>query len=290
MRGMKRFISVAAIQMEILTLQVNTNLQKAKSLLEDALKGHTLDLVVFPEDCITGPLPYNLEYACDITSKTIVFFQKLARKHRVYIVCGSFIRKKKEGYFNTSLLINREGDIVLEYEKNNLWTPERRYLTAGTSVSAVKTSIGTIGIVICWDLAFPEVFQELALQGVDIVCCPSYWTREDSGSLLKKYPDASAEATMVDALCPARALENECLVIYANGANKAEIFLRTTKITETQIGHTQICAPLYGTVSKLANNKEGVIYYNYDRHLGRDAENRYHLRKDKQKSLVDTNS
>lgn len=289
MRAMKRFINVAAIQMEIRTLQVSTNLQKARHMLEDALKERRLDLVVFPEDCITGPLPYNLEYACDITSGAIVFFQKLARKHRVYIVCGSFIRKKHEGYFNTSLLIDRKGNIILEYEKNNLWIPERQYLTPGTSVPVVKTSIGTIGIVICWDLAFPEVFQELALQGADIVCCPSYWTREDSGFLMRKYPGANAETTMVDTLCPARALENEFLLIYANGAKAAEIFLQTTKITEAQIGHSQICAPLYGTVSKIEHNQEGAIHYTYDRHLGHDAENRYYLRRDRQQSLVDIN-
>lgn len=276
--------------MEIRTLQVNINLQKAKRMLEDALKEHKLDLVVFPEDCITGPIPYNLEHACDITSEAILFFRELAQKHRVYIVCGSFIRKEQEGYFNTSLLMDREGNIVLEYEKNNLWIPERRYLTPGTSVPVVKTSIGTIGVVICWDLAFPEVFQELALQGADIVCCPSYWTREDSGFLMKKYPDVNAEVTMVDTLCPARALENEFLLIYANGANTAEIFLQTTKITQEQIGHTQICAPVYGTVSKLEHNQEGVIYYNYDRHLGLNAENRYYLRRDRQKNLTDTMS
>lgn len=85
---------------------------------------------------------------------------------------------------------------------------------------------------------------------------------------------------MVNALCPARAIENEALVIYANSAKQSDIYLKTSKIAVNQIGHSQICAPLFGTVAKIDNNDEGFICYSYDRCIGKDAEGSYKIRKD----------
>ena len=266
--------------MEILPLDIKANLSKAEQLLKQAAKGQKLDLVVFPEDFITGPIPYNLEYALDENSEAISFLRNLARQYNTYIVPGSFINHKGGKYYNTAVLIDNKGKIILEYDKNNLWLPERTYLTPGTALPVVKTSIGTIGLAVCWDLAYPEVFQALAGQGADIICLPSYWTREDGGPLTRKYPNIQSEVNMVDALCPARAIETNALVIYANGAKKGEVYLKTKKIALNQIGHSQICAPLEGVVKKMPNNDEGFISYTYDKKIGRDAESRYLLRRD----------
>ena len=277
---MKRFISVAAIQMEILPLAVDANLAKAELLIQNAVKAQKLDLVVLPEDCITGPIPYNLEYSLDDTSDAVLFFRNLARKYKLYLVCGSFIKKREGKYFNTALLIDRTGEIILEYEKNNLWIPERRYLAPGTNLPVVKTDIGTIGLTICWDLASPNIFQTLARQEADIICCPSYWTVEDAGLLIKKYPNVPIEANLVDTLCAARAMENEVLLIYANGAKKADLFLKSKKISHRQIGHSQICAAILGSVKKISTNREGFVSYTYDRLIAKHAERNYKLRQD----------
>lgn len=266
--------------MEIIPLDIEANLAKAEKILETAVQAGKLDLAVFPEDCITGPIPHNLDYALDENSEAIIFFKKLAQKHKIYIVCGSFIKMRDNKYYHTSLLIDRKGEVILEYEKNNLWIPERNYLTSGSELPVVKTDIGTMGLTICWDLAFPETFRQLAKQGADIICCPSYWTKEDSGLLGRRQPGVPTEVNMVDTLCPARAIENEMMVIYANGAKKADIFLRTKKIGLNQIGHSQICIPLYGTVEKMDNNEEGFVYYSYDRKIAKDAEDNYKLRED----------
>jgi predicted amidohydrolase len=277
---MKRFISVAALQMEILPLDITANLRKAEQLLKNASTGQKLDLAVFPEDCITGPIPDNLESSLDNDSQALNVMKNLARKYETYIVCGSFIKRKNGKYYNTSLLIDRKGQIILEYAKNNLWILERSYLTSGKSLPVVKTSIGTIGLTICWDLAFPDTFRELAKQGADIICCPSYWTRQDGAILVRKYPEIPSEINMIDALCPARAMENLALVIYSNGAGIGRVHLKNSDLELDMIGHSQICAPVIGTARVMDNNDEGYICYTYDRHMGRDAESRYLLRKD----------
>ncbi|HLL61194.1 MAG TPA: carbon-nitrogen hydrolase family protein [Candidatus Nitrosocosmicus sp.] len=275
---MKRKINVAAIQMYIEPLNIKANFKKAESLLSKIIKKEKVDLVVYPEDCITGPIPYNLKLAKD-TSQIIILFQNLAKKYNTYIVCGSFLKKVKNKYYNTSCLIEPQGKVILEYQKNNLWLSEQSYITPGSDINVIKTPIGTIGIIICWDLAFPEITTNLARLGADIICCPSYWTVDDGRKLHKKYGNET-ENIFVNTLCPARAIENECLFIYANGAGIAKVPLKDSMWTSDRIGQTQICIPIKGTVKKINTNKEGFITYEFERDIIKHAESNYKIRKD----------
>ena len=85
---------------------------------------------------------------------------------------------------------------------------------------------------------------------------------------------------MIDTLCLARALENECLIMYANAAGKAKYYVDGEIYSENQVGHSQICAPFYGTVAKISSNKEGCIVYTYDRNIAECAEVVNQLRAD----------
>lgn len=278
---MKKKITVATVQMEIKPLNIAANLKKAKESLGEILHNSRCDLVVFPEYLITGPIPKNLEFAISLNSEPIKYFQELARRFNIYIVPGSFVQKVNSSYFNTSLLIDNKGKIVLEYRKNHLWIPEKKYLASGKGINIAKVLIGNIGIIICWDLAFPEICQQLAKMGVDIICCPSYWTVNDGKPLHKKY-GASTEQRFIDILCPARAIENEVLFIYANAAGEAKVPLKTRMWTSAQIGRSQICIPINGTVVKIDDNSEGFIIYEYDRQISKDAEKNYQIKTDLQ--------
>ncbi|MET1032984.1 MAG: carbon-nitrogen hydrolase family protein, partial [Candidatus Saccharimonadales bacterium] len=176
--------------------------------------------------------------------------------------------------------IDPAGEIILEYEKNNLWHPERTSLTPGTALPVVKTPIGTIGIIICWDITAPEICRELAKQGADIICCPSYWMDEVSESLYDLYPEATPDATMLDALCPARAIENEVLFIYANNGETAEVYLEDKALHLQPVGHSQIACPILGTVAKLGHGREGVLVRTYNPALADAAEKQYKFRQD----------
>ncbi|MGH7238561.1 MAG: carbon-nitrogen hydrolase family protein [Candidatus Saccharimonadales bacterium] len=278
---MKRIIALAAVQMHIKPLDTNANLAKAEALITKACHEQKLDLLVLPEDFLTGPIGYNLEMALTLNSKPIKRLQQLALEFKLYLAAGTFIQKVNHKYYNTALLIDKFGEIILEYRKNKLWLPERRYLTPGNTLPVVKTPIGTIGLLICWDLADPLLSQKLAAQGANIICCPSYWTFEDSGVLNKKYPAAeSSQITTVNTLCPARAIENEVLFIYANGALQANIPLKSKVLHHAQIGQSQICTPLHGAVKRLHDNAEGFITYNYDHAIAKDVEKVYKLRLD----------
>lgn len=276
---MKHTITVAAVQMTIVANDMAANIKKAEEMTAKLFATKKCDLVVFPEDCLSSPTPYHVDVTQDENSEEITTFQNLARKYHTYIVCGSFTEKIGSKRFNTSLLLNPKGEIILKYQKNHLWIPERSYLTPGTQVRVVKTPIGTIGIMICWDLANPEIAREMAKQRVDIICCPSYWTKDDGGMLPKKY-DTDSEKTFVNIMCPATAIENEVLLIYVNGAGAAIASANNHDIKSKQIGQSQICVPILGTVAKINDNSEDFITYEYNQQIAKDAESVYKLRAD----------
>ena len=80
----------------------------------------------------------------------------------------------------------------------------------------VDTPIGKIGLAICWDLAFPELFRSMIKQGAEIICILSYWS---TGGNKPADAEIKASKMMIATLCLARALENECLIIYALNEN-----------------------------------------------------------------------
>ncbi len=279
---MQKKITVSAVQMHIKTNDISANLNTAEKLVKKIFQNNKTDLIVFPEICITGPIRNRLDLVQDENSNSIIFFQKLAIQYNTHIVCGSFTKKINANFFNTSLLINNKGKIILEYYKNNLWHTEREYLTPGNKINCVVTPIGTIGIIICWDLSVPETSRELAKKGADIICCPSFWT-VDRTEVLERHKSGN-EKIFVNTLCPARAIENEVLFIFANGAGVTN-FSQKNKFSQSKlIGQSQICAPIVGTATRINDNSEGSITYTYNTQIAEDAEKIFQIRRDLQTS------
>lgn len=275
---MKRKTIVCAVQMSIEPNDIGANLKTVENFMRKIFEKTKVDLIVFPENCTTGPIPNRLDLALDENSDSIIFFRKLAVEYNTYIVCGSFVKKVKDKYFNTSLLIESSGKIILEYKKNNLWISERKYLTHGEDIECVETPLGVIGIIICWDLTFPEASRRLAKKGAEIICCPSYWTVDQTG-ILERHISGN-EKIFVNSLCPARAIENEVLFIYANGAGVAKYSQETKMWRGEQIGQSQICVPIAGTVARMEDNSQGFVTYTYDRQIAVDAEKIFKIRED----------
>jgi predicted amidohydrolase len=79
-------------------------------------------------------------------------------------------------FFNTAYFISNDGSILGSYRKKNIWHPERPHLTSSGSERhvAFDTPVGRVGMLICWDLAFPEAFRELIADGADVVIIPTF--------------------------------------------------------------------------------------------------------------------
>ncbi len=267
---MKKF-KLAVAQFEIAQNQPEKNLEKVKRIIAE-ISGKA-DLIVFPEFCVTGILAGQLSLV-DKENKYLRIFQGLAQKYQIDIVPGSIIVGKNDKIYNTAYYINSDGKVLSEYQKINLWHPERVHCEAGNEVKVFDTRFGKIGLVICWDLIFTENFRQMLMQDVEMVICPSYWSYGDSAPI--NAINLNAEVDCVDALCVARAFENNIVMVFCNAAGNIDL----GDYKDSLIGHSQITAPILGVIKKLDHNKEEVFVAEIDLSILKDSESVYKIRED----------
>ncbi|MHA1703897.1 MAG: carbon-nitrogen hydrolase family protein [Promethearchaeota archaeon] len=272
-------LKIAIVQFDIKQFSPDENLKKAEKFVKKASLSKA-KIIVFPEDFIAGPILGKLEEFADSKNKYLKFFQDLAKKYKIDIVPGSIIEKDRYGFHNTTYYIDSSGKVKSRYRKINLWPPERHYLNPGNQISVFNTKYGKIGLIICWDLIFPELFRKMAKKGVGIVICPSYWTFEDA-SIGLKY-DKNSDVNLVDSLCVGRAFENEIIMVYCNAAGK----LILPNFKGKLMGHSQITVPFKGAIKKLEHNKEEMFIQEVDTSILKDAEKAYGIRKDLKKRIL----
>lgn len=274
-------LRIAVVQFEIKQYSPSKNLKKAEEFIKEASDSKA-NIIVFPEDFVTGPIRFMRDLV-DTNCHYENYFQKLAKKYKIDIVPGSFIDKDKYGSFNVTRYIDSSGKIKSKYKKVNLWIPERKWLTPGDKICVFNTKYGKIGLLICWDLIFPEMFRKMAKMGVKIVICPSYWCSDDAGNVVKY--NKNAEINLVDSLCSARAFENGIVFVYCNAAGKMNLGKRGYDKKSTLIGHSQITVPFRGVLKKLEHNKEEMFIEDIDTSILNIHEQSYKIRKDLKKRL-----
>ncbi|HLX55548.1 MAG TPA: carbon-nitrogen hydrolase family protein [Ktedonobacteraceae bacterium] len=262
--------NVAVVQFEISQFVPQENLAKAEQFIQQAV-ARAADLVVFPEDFIFGPLDRRVDLA-DFDQQYVKHFQQLASQYNIDIVPGSIIEGDENGLYNTTYYIDHSGDILGSYRKVNLWLPERSYITPGRDSAVFETRFGKVGLIICWDLMFPEVFRAMVHESVEIVICPSYWCLEDAGK--GQQLNQHSEVMLVNSLCIARAFEHEIVLIYANAAGK----LVSEESTSTLIGQSQITVPFKGPLDIIMHNFEDMFVQEVDTAVLAIAEEAYEIR------------
>ena len=265
-------ITIAVVQFRIRQFAVAQNLASAERFIQEAAM--QADIIVFPEDFVTGPLNGDVRMA-DYDGRYVRYFQQLARKYAIDIVPGSIIEGDSDGrLYNTTYYIDRTGQIKGRYRKVNLWHPERAYITPGDEFVVFDTSYGRAGLIICWDLIFPEAFRAMLVQGIELVFCPSYWCFEDAGIGLRH--DLNSEVKLVNALCTTRAFENGIILIYANAADDET----SSDRNEHLIGRSQIAVPFKGAIRVLDHKREEMFIETVDTDMLKDAETAYAIRHD----------
>jgi predicted amidohydrolase len=265
-------ITIAAVQFEIAQFAPEKNLAKAERFIQDAV-AQNAEIIVFPEDFVTGPL-YGRTDLADADQRYVKHFQGMAAKYGVDIVPGSIIERDGAALYNTTYYIDRAGEILGRYQKVNLWLTERSCISPGRDAMVCSTRFGKIGLAICWDLAFPELFRAMVAQSVEIVLCPSYWCYEDAGPGQKH--NLNSEIAFVDALCTARAFEQEIILVLANAAGQLDM----GKARATLIGHSQVAVPFKGPVQRCDHNREAMLVQSLDTAILADAETAYQIRQD----------
>ncbi|KZL68173.1 carbon-nitrogen hydrolase [Colletotrichum incanum] len=297
----KQSFKVALIQTCPKALDAEHNFVHAsKQIRLAATQGASL--AVLPEYHLTGWMPDEPSFA--LSAEDACHFQKqyqqLAAELHINICAGTIVShapdnrqsgtndaKSKPTLLNTSYFIDHDGQLLGAYTKTNLWIPERSHLTSsiqyahkmdvdeGTPATGphqvFDTPFGPVGILVCWDLAFPEAFRHLVLAGAKIIIMPSYWTLSDMSKEGLEY-NANCERLFVETTLTTRAFENTAALIYCNATGPAE---------QGFFGCSQVALPIVGKVpGSFTDGEEGMRLVDVDMRLVEIAERNYQIRKD----------
>lgn len=199
-------MKVAAAQISCALGDSAANLGKVREFAALAKKSGA-ELIVFPEMIDTGySMPVIQKHARPWKDGAVVDLQKIAKENSIAIVAGISDRDGAS-IFNAQGLIDSKGELLAKYRKTHLVTAgaldERPVFTAGTDFVSCKVDDFTLGLMICYDLRFPEVSRKLAVDfGVNLLVNSSAW------------PFPRLEHLRVLAL--ARAIENQTYLVFAN--------------------------------------------------------------------------
>ena len=190
------------VQFDVKTGQIETNLNTALKYLEK-LALDNVDLAVLPEMFSCSFDNENLKQHSKFTDKVLERLSGFAKNNHMAIT-GSLPEKIKDQIFNTMVFIDVDGKIKVRYKKLHLFkmTNEHLYYSAGNEIAVIDSSFGRIGLMICYDLRFPELARTLLLQGVQIIIVCAQW------------PEARKEHW--ETLIKARAIENQLFMVCSN--------------------------------------------------------------------------
>lgn len=175
---MKEHIA-SCVQISIEPNNIKKNIEKVCEWMIRAKKDHDSHLMVFPEDVTTGFAPnLSQEEFYDlldfIPGDVIKPVQKLSKELGVHVVLPLYEKGiEKNIIYNSSILIDDEGEILAKYRKTHPFPSERKWTTPGNEVVVVDTKLGKIGMIICYDGDFPELSRVCALKGAEIITRPS---------------------------------------------------------------------------------------------------------------------
>lgn len=244
-------LKIALVQMEIAPSKPLVNLRRMEEFIAQAAK-EGAQLVVFPEDAVTGPLAGQTAFVVH-APEYLAHFQGLAIKYQMDMVPGTWTVQHGHALYNTAYYINKDGSVAGSYRKINLWDTERIAITPGTRASVFPTAYGLVGFIICWDISFPLLFADMAALGVQLVISPTYWSFTRPAHAVEELVDE--EILLIDSLCTTRAFENNIVFAYCNAAGS----LQAEGVDAVLSGHSQITHPQKKVVAKTEGNAEQMI-------------------------------
>jgi len=226
-----------------------TNLKKILNYISKAAQNKAT-LVAFPEFMMfytdSSQTPKQLASLAEtISGNFVTTIANTAKENHIQVI-GSFYEKstKKNRVYDTSFVIDKSGKVISTYRKIHLYDAlgfrESDKMIAGSKITKpVKTSVGKVGLMICYDLRFPEMSRSLAVAGSEVLVAPSAWVKGD----MKEEHWLTINKT--------RAIENGCYVIAPD------------QVGNIYCGRSIVVDP-YGKILLDMKKRQGIGYVNID--------------------------
>ena len=243
------------------------NLHLNIKFIEDNIikaKKNNADLIVFPENCgFMGRGSEMFTNAYEEAAHPVLIASRIAaNNNNINVLLGSIAvlseRSKKNKLANRSIFLNRKGTISGRYDKINMfdanlskkekYNESNRY-DAGSKTVVVENELGKIGLTICFDIRFPELYQKLSRQGCNIITIPSAFT-------------VNTGKFHWEVLLRARAIETSCWILAP-----AQIGEHYPK--RKTWGHSMVVDP-WGNIIVEAKNRQKLIYADLDLNRSND--------------------
>lgn len=201
-------------------------------------------LVLFPEESMVSIAKIEGDFAQQVAKDWSRFVQRLsfiAAGHGIAVVAGGYEPNGEDRPFNTVVAVDPKGTILTTYRKIHLYDAfsfkESSRITAGPADQRVTFELGGLnfGIMTCYDIRFPELARDLALEGVDALLIGAAWYKGDR------------KVSHWRTLLAARAVENTVWVAAAGTSN------------ERTIGYSAILDPMAKAVDYLEDEPEGLV-------------------------------
>jgi predicted amidohydrolase len=173
-----REITVAIVQMRPKLGEAEENLVKMSEMVSKIASQQKVDLIVFPELITSGnELGVRFtELAQRVPGPTVNLMAQRANEYGVYIAFGMVTKEKVESVlYNSAVLVGPDGELLDMYNKIHLRGEERMAFREGYQLPVIPTEVGNIGLMIGYDLAFPEVARSLVLDGAEVLAVVANW-------------------------------------------------------------------------------------------------------------------
>lgn len=237
-----REVTIAVVQMKPRLGEMEDNLIRMSEMIAKIASQQKVDLIVFPELVTTGAeLGLRVtELAQRAPGPTVNIIAQRANEYGVYVAFGMVTKERVESVlYNSAILVGPDGELLEVYNKIHLRGEERMAFREGFKLPVTDTEIGTIGLMIGYDLSFPEVARSLALDGADIICICANW-----------------EASNIDewkTYIRARAYENSVFVVGSNRVGE--------DVTMTFGGESMVVGPrgqVHATMAGETDEEDGT--------------------------------
>jgi predicted amidohydrolase len=195
---------IACVQLAPIVGELAAN----RALIASSLASIDADIIVLPELATSG-------YMLTPEEAAAVALRPSELDWSGDIVIGGFCERGDDGRLYNSAAVVERGELRAVYRKTHLWDREPSLFAAGSAPPPiVETPFGRIGVLICYDLEFPEMPRSLALRGADLIACPVNWP------LLERVPSGERPSEQVTAMAAARANRVFVAVADRSGAER----------------------------------------------------------------------